>query len=173
MKNIIKFFIGLLTFGGILISFQSCHIHYGMVGGNLPIDVKTISVQHFPNYAPLVNPSLSQTFSEKLKDKFLSQTKLSLAENNGDIRFEGSITGYSTSPISIQGNETAALNRLTISVSIKFTNTKDEKQNFESAFSRFADYPSSQPLSSVEEELVRQISEQLVDDIFNRAVVNW
>jgi hypothetical protein len=116
---------------------------------------------------------LSQTFTEKLKDKFISQTSLALADKNGDLTFEGSITNYSVTPISIQTNEIAAQNRLTISVNVKFTNLKDEKQNFETSFSRYADYESTKNLATIEDQLITEINDQLVDDIFNKAVINW
>ena len=123
--------------------------------------------------APMVNPSLSQEFTEALQDKFMRQTSLTLSESNADYELEGEIVGYSTSPIAIQGNETAALNRLTISVNVRFTNKLNEKDNFEQRFSRYVDYDSSRNLSEVESDLVKQINEVLVEDIFNKAVVNW
>ena len=91
----------------------------------------------------------------------------------GDISFEGYISDYNSQPTAIQGNEQAALNRLTITVKVKFINTKDEKQNFESSFSRYADYDSKQNLSTVENQLISEICNQLVDDIFNKAMINW
>ena len=144
-----------------------------MTGASVSPDIKTFSVKYFPNNAPIVNPSLSQTFSEKLKDKIISQTSLSHSDKQADLVFEGSITGYSQQPIAIQSNETAALNRLTISVSIKFTNTKNEKQNFETSFSRYADFSSQENLASVEQQLSTTITEQIVDDVFNKVFINW
>jgi Lipopolysaccharide-assembly len=146
---------------------------YSFTGASIAPEVKTVSVAFFPNRASLVQPSLSQTFTEKLRDKFVSQTNLTLLERGGDLTFDGSITDYNTQPIAIQGNEQAALNRLTISVKVKFENLKDPKQNFESSFTRYADYDSRQELSSVEQDLINEICNQLVDDIFNRAVINW
>lgn len=166
-----------LTCFFLLVSFYlllyGCKINYSFTGASIAPEVKTVSIQYFPNYAPLVQPTLSQTFTESLKDKFLSETNLVLVDKFGDMNFEGAITGYSISPIAIQGNETAALNRLTITINVEFTNTKDEKQNFESAFTRYEDYESSLDLSSVEEDLIKQINDQLVEAIFNKAVVNW
>lgn len=153
---------------------SSCRfVNYSFVGGSLDPAIKTLSIQYFPNNAPIVQPSLSQTFTEALRDKFASQTKLTSVTKGGDINIEGYITGYSTQPIAIQGDETAAMNRLTITVNVKFTNKIDEKQNFEQNFSRYADYLSTLSLSSVEQTLISQINEQLVEDIFNKAVVNW
>lgn len=150
-----------------------CKVKYSMTGASVSPDIKTFTVKYFPNNAPIVNPSLSQTFTEKLKDKIISQASLSHTDKQADLIFEGSITGYSTAPIAIQSNETAALNRLTITISVKFTNLKNEKQNFESSFSRYADYNSSQNLASVEQQLTTTITDQIVDDIFNKVFINW
>ena len=144
-----------------------------MTGASISPDVKTFTIKFFQKTAPLGPATLSQLFTESLREKFLSQTNLGSVETDGDLVFEGAINGYSTQPLAIQADETAAQNRLTISVAVKFTNKKDEKQNFESTFSRYADYSSSQNLASVEDELIRQINVQLVDDIFNKAVINW
>jgi outer membrane lipopolysaccharide assembly protein LptE/RlpB len=151
---------------------SGCHV-YSFTGASISPDIKTVSIQLFPNRASIVQPSLSQAFTEKLKDKFVSETSLALVKDNGDLNFEGAITDYNTQPTAITGNDNAALNRLTITVSVKFTNTKDSKQDFETNFSRYADYDSRKSLSSVEQELITQINSQLVDDIFNKAVVNW
>ena len=94
-------------------------------------------------------------------------------ERDGDLQFEGYISDYKASPVAIQGTQTAALNRLTISVLVKFTNTKDDKQNFETTFTRYADYDSQKSLSEEEATLIDEINRQLVDDIFNKSVSNW
>ncbi|MBL7928502.1 MAG: LptE family protein [Bacteroidia bacterium] len=147
--------------------------NYSFTGASVSPDVKTVSIAYFPNRASLVQPSLSQAFTEKLRDKFTSQTNLTLKEGEADLLFEGFISDYQTNPTAIQGNDNAALNRLTISVMVKFINTKDPKQDFETSFSRFADYSASQNFATVEQDLISQINSQLVDDIFNRAMVNW
>jgi len=144
-----------------------------MSGASISPDIKTFNVKYFQKTSALGPSLLSQTFTEKLKDKFLSQTNLKLTDKDPDLIFEGAITNYVVTPLAIQANETAAKNRLTITISVKFTNIKDEKQNFETSFSRFADYSSSQSLSAVETGLMNDINEQLVDDIFNKAFINW
>lgn len=146
---------------------------YSFSGASVSADIKTISIAYFPNQASFVQPSLSQVFTEKLKEKFVTQTSLTQVTSGGDLQFEGFITDYQSQPTAIQGNEQAALNRLTISVKVKFVNLKDEKQNFESSFSRFADYDARQSLAVVETQLIGEISTQLVDDIFNKAMINW
>jgi hypothetical protein len=152
---------------------HSCRITYSFTGASLTPEMKTISVAFFPNRAPIVNPSLSQELTEKLKDKFISQTSLDMISEGGDLQFEGEIVGYDTRPMAITGDERAALNRFTITVKVKFTNLVDQTKNYESNFMAYEDYDSSKGLDAVEGELVPLILEKIIDDVFNRAVVNW
>jgi carbon monoxide dehydrogenase subunit G len=121
----------------------------------------------------LVQPNLSSVFTETLKDKFVSQTNLELVNYSGDLKLEGEITNYTVTAQSFQGNETAALNRLTITVKVKYTNSLEPEKDFDTNFSRFSDFDSSQSLASVESDLIQEISEELAVDIFNKAVANW
>ena len=157
----------------LLMCLNSCKFNYSFTGASISPKIKTISVQYFPNYAPLVNAQLSQIFTQALKDKFTSQTNLSFVDKNGDIQFEGQITDYSNQPTAIQGNQTAAQNRLTITIKVKYTNTQEDKLSFETSFTKYLDYPSTKSFHSVESDLVTQIVSQMVQDIFNKAVVNW
>ena len=154
------------------LTLSACGI-YSFTGASIAPDVKTINIKYFPNYAPLIQPTLSQSFTEALKDKFLTQTTLTQVNSNGDLTLEGSITDYNTKPISIQSGDQAAQNRLTIKVKVKYVNKKDAKFDFEQEFSSYSDYSSSQPLSSVEAELIRLLNSQLVTDIFNKSIANW
>lgn len=151
---------------------NSCGI-YTFSGASIPAEAKTVSVQYFPNNAQLVNPLLSTTLTNALNDIFVNQTTLQSVAQNGDLALEGEITGYTTTPIAITGNQTAAMNRLTVTVNVRFTNKYDETKNFEQRFSQYQDYPSGQDLSSVQDVLVETIVEDLCQDIFNKAVVNW
>ena len=169
MAKFIHFEFCILTF----VLLSGCRIGYSFSGASIPPEAKTVSVQYFQNNASLAPPTLSQTFTEALRDKLSSQTRLALVNRGGDLAFEGSITGYSTSPIAIQSTDQAALNRLTISINVKYTCSFDEKKNFEQSFSRYADYTSSQSLTAVETDLIQQINEQLVQDISNKALNDW
>jgi hypothetical protein len=144
-----------------------------LTGGDIHPNAKTVSVATFVNNATLVNPTLSQDFTTALKDMIQRQTPLNIVNRSGDYTFEGEITAYTISPVAIQGNETAAMNRLSISVNVRFYNKFDENKNFEQTFSRYVDYPSSQNFTSIESSLVAQINEAITDDIFNKAFVNW
>ena len=150
-----------------------CRMPVSLTGGTIDSRAKTVAINTFPNNASLVNPSLSQSFTTALKDKIQGQTPLTIVSRQGDYEIDGEIIAYTVSPVAIQGNETAAMNRLTITVRVRFTNKFDENQNFEQTFSRYADYASSRNLSSVESTLVTEINDALTDDIFNKAFVNW
>ena len=152
------------------IFLQSCGI-YSFTGAST--SAKTITIRYFQNNSPLVNPTLSQVFTDALKDKFVSQTTLDLVPRGGELILEGNIINYETQPVAIQGNETAALNRLTITVHVKFTNTVEDNHDFETNFTEFKEYSSSKSLSEVQDDLIKSINDLLVEDIFNKAVVNW
>ncbi len=152
---------------------QSCTIKYSLTGASIAPDVKTISVQYFVNRAPLGMANLEQYFTDELKDKFKSQTSLVVVNDAGHLNFEGEITKYDIKPMAITGNETASQNRLSVTVHVKFTNEIEPEYNFDTNFTQFADYDSDQDLSSVEQQLVEEIVEKLIEDIFNKSVVNW
>lgn len=146
---------------------------YSLNGASIPMETKTISVQFFSNNTTLGSPSISQKFTEKLRDMVSTQTNLALMKQNGDLEFEGSITDYNIAPVAIQSTDQAALNRLSMTVNVKFKNKFDATKNFEQAFTRFADYKTSSSLSAEEDNLLLEINRQLTEDIFNKAFNNW
>lgn len=156
-----------------LLAFNSCKVKYSLNGATIPIEAKTISVAFFANNTTLGTPSISQKFTEKLRDVVSTQTNLSLMKQNGDLQFDGAIIDYNVAPVSIQSNDLAANNRLTITVNVKYTNKFDATKNFEQNFSRFADFKASTSISSQEDVLLTEINRQLTEDIFNRAFNNW
>ena len=115
---------------------------------------------------------LSNNLTNALRDAMTNQTTLDMVESGGDLAFEGEITDYRTNPVAITG-QTAAMNRLTITVKVRFSNRIDDSKDFEQTFSRYEDYPSNQDLNAVQESLTATIIDQLVEDIFNKALVNW
>lgn len=150
----------------------ACTGGYSFTGGDVG-NAKTVSVDFFPNYAPLVQPNLSQTFTEALRDILVQQTTLTLVTDNADLQFEGSIVGYDVAPINAQANELAAQSRLTITVNVIYTNNLEKEKSFEQRFSRFQDFPADQDISSVEETLIAEINKELAENILNRAIANW
>ncbi len=151
----------------------SCTMKYSFTGASISPETKTVSVQYFNNIAPIIYPSLSQTLTETLKDKFVSQTSLIVMQRDADMNFEGQITGYTVTPTAIQGDQYASQNRLTITVSVKFTNKKNPELDYNKSFSQYEDFAATEQLVQVESAKTKLIVEKLVDDIFNAAVANW
>lgn len=162
-----------LILGAFMILGLSSCVSYSFTGASIPPEAKTISIQYIDNQASFVVPTLSESFTTALKDRFSSQTSLVLVRENGDLQIEGYITDYSTSPQAVTSDEKAAINRLTITVKIEFINLIEPDKNYETSFSRYNEYPSSQDLVEVQDAQIEIINEMLVDDVFNKAVVNW
>lgn len=135
--------------------------------------IKTISIADFPNRAPLVYPPLSQSFSEGLRNKFLSQTKLKNAKRDGHLQLEGDIIGYELTPMAQGSDGYATETKLTITVQMRFTNTVNEKENFDQKLSAYRTFPSSVTFESVQETLVDEIIKEISDQVFNKTVANW
>lgn len=155
-------------------SCKLASISYSMTGASISPDVKTFSVDYFQNKSLLVVPYLSTLFTEKLQTYMRTKTSLKeMTEDNGDIRFSGEIVGYYQKPIDIQRDELATSNRLTIEIRVKYINTKDDKYDFDSRFSNYADYGIDEDFDAMEEQLINDILDKIIDDIYNKALVNW
>lgn len=163
----------LLSVAMLSIVFAACKISYSFTGASIAPTVKTFSVYYFPNRAKLVNPNLSQQFTDGLQEKLIKQTSLNQISENGDLEFNGQITEYDVRPMNIVQGDLAAQNRLTISVKVKFTNNKDHEQDWDKTFTAYEDFDSNNSLSTVEDSLVPEIIKKLTDDIFNASVANW
>lgn len=151
----------------------SCKPRISLSGASIPAEAKTISVAYFANNATLGSPSLSQRFTEKLRDVVSQQTNLALIKQNGDLQFEGFLSDYNVNPVAGSGTDQVSMNRLTITVQVKYTNKFEVTKNFDQAFSRFADFAATKNISDEEPALVQEIYRQLTEDIFNKAFNNW
>lgn len=136
-------------------------------------EARTMSVDLIEARAPLATPLSAQVLTESIRDLLLAQTPLKLKQSDGDVQYSGTLVGYDVQPVSIQANETAALNRLTMTVQVTYVNTLDIKKNKEFTVSRFSDYDSAQDITTVEERLAREIGNQLAQDIFDRTLGDW
>jgi len=150
----------------------SCGI-YSHSGASIPPDSKTFSVSYISNVANIVNPLLSQNLTEKLKQKFVNETQLKLTSTEGDLAFSGKITSYEINPTAVQGNQQNAINRLTITIEITLENKKAAEKNFTQTFSNFIDFSASDDFATREQELSDKVSVMLVQDVFNKAFINW
>ena len=152
---------------------QSCGI-YSFTGTSIQPDVKSITINYFEYKALKVNPNLSNTITEALKDKFTKMTKLEQVDIDGDLEIIGEVTGYDVKATAITANEQAAQNRLTVNVKIAFIDRKYPENSFENkSFSAYADFDAMQQLDAVEATLCEEIVEKLCEDIFNATVANW
>ncbi|MDP4599847.1 MAG: LPS assembly lipoprotein LptE [Polaribacter sp.] len=168
MKKIL--YISFLSLASLLII--SCGA-YSFTGGNTG-DAKTIQIDFFPNQAPLVEPALTQRFTNDLQDLFTRQTNLTLTNSNGDLHFSGEITDFRVTPMSGTSDQTAAQNRLTVSINVRFANKLIEKDNFEKTFSFYSDYDANAQLTgAVLENALDEIVERITQDIFNASVAKW
>ncbi|MCQ2606823.1 MAG: LPS assembly lipoprotein LptE [Bacteroidales bacterium] len=157
----------------IIIGFAACSVNYSLSGASISPDIKTFSVSYITNQALNKQATLSDVFTEGLKDKFRSSAGLSLASSNADLQFSGKITEYSTSYQGVTASQLAAQTRLTIAVQIKFVNEQDEKQNFDKRFSAYRDFDATSSLSDVEDALIKEISEEIIESIYMESVANW
>ena len=158
----------------LLIILTSCTISYKFNGAAIDYNTtKTISVAEFPIRAALAYPPLGPAFNEALKDIYTRQTRLSMVKTGGDLQVEGEITGYDLSPQAVTEDAYASQTRLTISVKVRYTNTKNPNLNVDQTFRAYRDFSSSQMLTQVQDELISQIVDELAELIFNATVGSW
>ncbi len=153
---------------------QSCTVSYKFNGTAIDYNVyKTIHVSQFPIRAALVYPPLQSTFENALLDYITRNTRLQIVDGNSDLEMEGEITGYSLSPQAVTENALASKTRLTITVRVKYADSKNDKNDVDQSFSAYQDFDSSVMLTDVQDELCQDITEQLIDLIFNATLGNW
>lgn len=170
MKHIFK--IALLF--ALLPFAQGCTI-YSFTGADIDYSTtKTFQVNFFQNNAPIVEPGIARDFTLKLQDILINQTSLDLVNNNGDLVYEGELVEFYIAPITAQANSTAAQNRLTISVNVRFFNTNKEEKDFEQRFSFYFDYSGQRQLTGAAlDDAVTIIFERITQDVFNKSLANW
>jgi len=154
-------------------SFSSCGF-YSLSGTNIRDDVKSFQVNYFQNTAAQIEPGVDRDFTISLQDLIQNQTNLELVNSNGDLTYEGEITEYRISPTTATANNTAAQNRLSVSVRVRFYNKKAEDDDFEKTFSFFYDYEGSSLLTgSLKDTALQEIFERITQDIFNASLAKW
>ena len=152
----------------------ACSVSYKFNGASIDYTkTKTIQIADFPIRSSYVWGPMGPMFNNELKDKFSSNTQLIQVSRNGDLKIEGEITQYSQRNKSVSSEGYSAQTKLSITVNVRFTNTKNHAEDFEKQFTSAKTYDTTQSLASVQEELVTQIIKDLVDQIFNATVANW
>ena len=148
-------------------------VKYSFSGTSIQPDVEAVTINYCEYKALKVNPTLSNDLTEAMKEKFRKMTKLEQVEIDGDLELSGTVTGYEVRAAAVTANEVAAMNRLTVNVSLKFTNRKYPEEDFEKSFSAYSDYDSTNSLDAVEASLCEEIVEKLAEDMFNASVAQW
>lgn len=162
------------SFCVLTILVTACSISYKFNGASIDYTkVKTISIKDFPNQAPLVFPPLSQLFTETLKDMYTRQTRLQIVRDNGDLDLEGEITGYDLMPLAVKEDAYSSQTKLTITVRVRYANRVTPDDDFEQSFSAYREFDSNQNLQQVQDDLCKQIVDELADQIYNATVANW
>lgn len=153
---------------------SSCRISYKLNGSAINYDLyKTIHISEFPIRAALVYPPLQQEFQNQLMDAITRQTRLQIIDGNADAEMTGEITGYALSPQAVGEDAYATETRLTITVHVKYTDDINPANNIDQSFSAYRQFSSSLLLIDVQDELCKEICEELVDLIFNATLGNW
>jgi len=153
---------------------QSCRISYKLNGAAIDYTVyHTINVGEFPIRAALVYAPLQQMFENTLLDYITRNTRLTTTDSASDLEIEGEITGYNLTPQAVTENAYASKTRLTITVRVKYTDTKKEGNDINQTFSAYRDFDASQMLTDVQDQLCEEICKELVELIFNATLGNW
>lgn len=151
----------------------SCKISYGFKGGVVADDLKTIEIRDFLNQSPLVYAPLTQTLNEKIKDIYSRNTKLQNTTTSPDVELEGEIVRYDIAPIAAQQDGFAAQTRLTMAVKIRFRNNKDSRKDKDETISAYRDFDSNKMLEDVQDQLIDELTKEIVDQIFNITMMDW
>ncbi|MGB1451874.1 MAG: LptE family protein [Marinirhabdus sp.] len=170
MKNTLNFFAIVLCCS----LLQSCK-YYSFTGADVDYSqTKTFQVSNFQNNAAVVEPGIARNFTIELQDLILNQTSLDLVNTNGDLVYEGEVVEYYVAPITATSSSTAAQNRLTMGVNVRFYNRAAPEKDFERRFSFYFDYPGAALLTGARlDEALNAVFERLTQDIFNASLANW
>lgn len=152
----------------------ACSISYKFSGASIDYSLtKTLQLSHFVNQAPLVYPPLEAQFNEALKDMFTRNTRLQLVNQNGDMEIEGEIVGYELTPLAVQEDQFASETRLTMNVRMRFKNNKAPGQDKKETISANRTFSSNINLTDVQDQLIKELTTEIVDQIFNTTMANW
>lgn len=147
---------------------------YKFRGDSIPPTMKTVTVDFFENNASIVVPTLSQSFTEELRNRIRNQSRLVVVRDNGEAIFEGRISDYSFTNVAVTANERSDLVRLTITVQVKYTNALRPEDSFEKSFSQFEQFSlSNGSIQAQEPRIIPIVTKRLTEDIFNQAFANW
>ncbi|MDE6157148.1 MAG: hypothetical protein K2K22_02110 [Muribaculaceae bacterium] len=158
----------------VAVATVACKVSITMNGSVLDYNIyKTIRVSDFPIRAALVYPPLQQTFENALLDYISKNTRLQTTDGASDLEIEGEITGYNLTPQAVTEDAYASMTRLTITVRVKYIDNREEGKDIDQSFSAYRDFPATEMLTDVQDQLCEEITKELVDLIFNATLGNW
>ena len=158
----------------VLTALSACQITLTFNGASIDYTkIKSISIADFNNVAELIHPPLAQAFSEHVRDKYTKQTRLRLLKSGGDLHLEGEITGYMLTPMAVGQDSFSAETKLTLTVNVRFSNSKNQEEDFEKQYSVFRMFDSNLMITDVQDQLLAEMTEEIADNIYNDTVARW
>ncbi len=158
----------------LLTGLSGCQITLTFNGASIDYTkIQTISIADFNNVAELIHPPLAQEFSEKIRDKYTKQTRLRIQKSGGDLHLEGEIVGYMLTPMAVGQDSFSAETKLTLTVNIRFSNSKNQEEDFEKQYSSFRMFDSNLMITDVQDQLLAEMTEEIADNIYNDTVARW
>ena len=163
--------IGLVS---LLFVLSACSVSFTFNGASIDYTkIKSISVADFNNVAELIHPPLAQEFSERVRDKYTRQTRLKVLKTNGDMQLEGEIIGYTLTPMSVGQDSYSTETKLTLTVNVRFVNSKNQEEDFEKQYTAFRTFDSNLMITEVQDQLLAEMTEDIADNIYNDTVARW
>jgi hypothetical protein len=159
---------------GVIVLLSACSISYKLNGASIDYTkIKSISISDFPNASELVYPPLSAYYSDRIRDIYTTQTRLKVLRKGGDLNLEGEIVGYQITPMAVGANpmSLAPESKLTVTVNVRFTNSKSPEDDFEKKFTAYRIFNKS--ITEVQEELMKEITAEIIDNVYNETVAKW
>lgn len=151
-----------------------CAVSFKFNGASIDYTkTRTISILDFPNHAELINPNLSSSFSEAVRDQFSRQTRLEFVKSDGDLHIEGEITGYQIQSMAVSADSYAAQTKLTLTVKVRFSNKANSEDDFERNYTAYQTFDSNRMLTDVQDELCTIMSQEIAEKIYNDTVAKW
>lgn len=158
----------------LVLLLSACRLELTFNGASIDYNkVKSISVADFNNVAELIHPPLAQEFSERVRDKYSKQTRLKVLKTAGDMQLEGEIVGYMLTPMAVGQDSYSAETKLTLTINVRFVNTKSQEEDFEKQYSVFRTFDSNRMITEVQDELMAEMTEEIADIIYNDTVARW
>ena len=153
---------------------SACTVSYRFNGASIDYTTtQTIQIDNFPIRSAYVWAPMQSIFQNRITEVYLNQTKLRQVKKNGDLQLAGEIVAFDQFNKGISSSGYSSQVQLKMTVNVRFINNKKHSDDFERQFTASTEYDASQQLNAVQEDLVTQMTKDIVDQIFNATVANW